>query len=310
LFRRGKYALLVGAVAGTAAAHAYVPVPPPALLPDGFVAKPEIARAASFGFDAVVADYHWLKAVQIVGGAADPESYGAVLGRLIDVTTTLDPWVGHPYRFAAVWLQGTREDVAAANAILERGIAYHPLDWRNRFYLAFNLFFHFGEEGLAGEVLAPAIEMEGSPRYLGRLVARLRAGTGGLEASAAFLQELVSSAVDPRTRAEYEKALDEIDAERRARFLDAARETYRNRHGVDITAVEDLAIGPRAVMSGLPPEPNGWEWIVDPESGRIVSSFYKKRYEPHIHPAHRIHRDTFGEANATVPAGETQEGAP
>ena len=34
-----------------------------------------------------------------------------IIGRLIDVVTALDPWVGHPYRFAAVWLTDSEQSV-------------------------------------------------------------------------------------------------------------------------------------------------------------------------------------------------------
>ena len=49
-----------------------------------------------------------------------------LIGRLIDVVTTLDPWVGHPYRFAALWMTDDESAVRKANELLERGIAHHP----------------------------------------------------------------------------------------------------------------------------------------------------------------------------------------
>ena len=83
------------------------------------------------------------------------------------------------------------------------------------------------------------------------------------------------------------------DAVYRARFLDAARESFVGRTGRDIHAVEDLVQGPEAVLASLPPEPNGFEWTLDPESGRIVSSFYRHRYEGQIHPTDRKRREAW-----------------
>jgi hypothetical protein len=241
------------------------------------------------GFDAVVADYYWLLAIQLVGGASAMESIPTdEVGRLIDVVTTIDPWVDHPYRFAALWLTDSEANVRHANRLLRRGIAHHPEEWRNRYHLGFNHFFYLGDNQRAADWLETAIPLKNSPLYLGPLVARLRSERGGLETAAAFLQEMVRGADDGYARAEYEKALDEIQVERAARYLDAARAEYRRRFGRDISRVEDLTARPDPVLPFLPPaHPHleGWSWVLDEESGEIVSSFYGSRYHLHAHPA-------------------------
>ena len=128
-------------------------------------------------------------------------------------------------------------------------------------------------------MLAGAIELPGAPRYLKRLVARLRSESAGLDVAEAFLRELWESTSDPRARADYEKALDEITTERRARILDAARALYQKRRGRDIERVEDLVRGPSPVLRELPEEPHGWEWELG-DDGRIVSTYLGHRYEP------------------------------
>ena len=39
-----------------------------------FVPRPEVARVTALGFDAVLADYYWLQAVQVVGQEVNPEA--------------------------------------------------------------------------------------------------------------------------------------------------------------------------------------------------------------------------------------------
>jgi tetratricopeptide (TPR) repeat protein len=295
----GKAALLASSLLLTAAVHGRMPIRSHAELGEPFVPRPEVARATALGFNAVLSDYYWLRAVQIVGAAARPEDHATLLGRLIDVVTTLDPWVGHPYRFAAVWLVDSQESVREANRLLQRGIEHHPDDWRQPFYVGFNHYYYLGENEAAADAMERAATLEGSPRYLPRLVARLRAGSAGLETAAAFLTELARSAPDGFAKAEYEKALDEIETERRARVLDAAREAWRRRHGRDIERVADLVEGPEPVLRALPPELHGWEWVLDEATGRIVSSWYGRRYEPHLAP-HRA----AGDGQAATPREE------
>ena len=260
-----------------------------------FVPAPGMAKLAALGFDAVLADYYWLRAVQIVGSEAGPAGRNELIGRLIDVVTTLDPWVLHPYRFAAVWMTDDESAVRKANALLERGIAHHPQDWLNRFHLGFNHFFYFGENAEAAAALEPAVGLPGAPRYLGRLVARLRseAGGGELESAAAFLNELLRQNSDPYVKAEYEKALDEIETERRARVLDAARKEFESRHHRDIQSVEELVSVRPPVLRVLPPEPHGWEWTLDPDSGQIVSSWVGHRYSVRIDQTNRKMLERF-----------------
>lgn len=276
-------------------AHRQIPPVVRAQKGEHFVPRPEVARAAALGFDAALADWYWLQAVQVVGATVvNPAQHGQLLGRLVDVVTTLDPWVDHPYRFAAVWLTETEREVRTAVRLLERGIQYHPDDWRNFFHLGFDHFYYLEENARAARRLEQAAALPGSPAYLPRLVARLRAQSGStdLDATQIFLQQLAHDAEDEYVRSEYLKAMDEVETERRARMLDAAREAYRRRNGRDIERVADLAEGPGAVLRRLPPELHGWGWELD-DDGRIVSSYYGRRYEVKIGELDRQRRERW-----------------
>ncbi len=294
-----RVALTLVALVTTGSVHAHMDTTARIERGETFVPRPDRARAMALGFDSVVADYYWLMAVQAVGGSVGGHDFPTEhIGRLIDVVTTVDPWVDHPYRFAALWLTDDEANVRRANRLLLRGIAHHPTDWRNRYHLGFNHFFYLEENQRAADVLETAIPLSGSPRYLGPLVARLRTSGGGLETAAAFLQELDRTAEDEYSRAEYQKALDEIQTERAARFLDAARDAFERRFGRDIERVEDLVTGPNPVLRGLPPahpQLDGFRWRLNRETAEIVSSFYRKRYQLHVHPSDRLRQEHWRE---------------
>ena len=251
-----------------------------------------MAKLLSFGFDAAFADLNWMRAIQIVGAEAGPAGHSHTLAALLDVVTTLDPWVDHPYRFAAVWITDDEAAVRKANALIRRGIEHHPEDWRGYFYLAFNHFFYLDEQAEAAEALRPALDLEGRPIYLTRLHARLHARAGGLDASAAFLHEMAQQASDDAERAKFEEALLEVETERRARFLDAARAEYVRRHGRDITAVEDLISG--GVLRALPADPFGEGWQLG-ETAQIVSKHVRYRYGVKLDRGSRRIREQFRE---------------
>lgn len=304
--RRLRMFVLLGCAIGmTATAHTRVPQRTIAPNAEDFVPRPEVARTLALGFDSALADLYWLRAVQVVGREKqDPHRHGLYLGRLVDVVTTLNPWVEHPYRFAAIWLTGSPDEVRFGNTLLERGIEHHPDDWRNYFYLGFNHFYYLDDLKSARSALEKAIALEGSPVYLKRLVARLRANTDSLDTASAFLAELANEATSPRARRQYEDALIEIETERRARVLDAAREEYRKRTGRDIGSVTDLVQGRHRVLTRLPEEPNGGGWMLLDGSGRIVSTYYGNRYEPYLQAARYARA---AEWNEPIGAGSSSE---
>jgi hypothetical protein len=256
-----------------------------------WVPRPEVARIAAIGFESLAADFYWLRVVQLVGSTTDPTAWATLIERITQVVVTLDPWVDHPYRFAALWTSENPETIGGANRLLERGIAYHPREWRNRFYLSFNHFFQLGDTETAARELDRAVELPGAPPYLGRLSARLSAVGGDIEAANAYLQTLLEQDPPEWHRIEYEKALEEIETERRARVLDAARARFQHETGADIRRIEELAWGPDAVLFTIPPEPHGFGWVLHPETGQIVSGYYGRRYRLHFQdPDHPLRR--------------------
>ena len=87
-------------------------------------------------------------------------------------------------------LTGDEAAVREGIRLLRRGIEHHPDEWRNRFYLGFNYFFYLGENAAAAEALEHASKLPGSPRYLPRLVARLRSESADEEAAESIQAEL------------------------------------------------------------------------------------------------------------------------
>ena len=229
------------------------------------------------------------------------------LGKLVDVVTTLNPHVGHPYRFAAVWLTHDKQLVREGNRLLERAILHHPEDWRNYFYLGFNHFFYLLDYSAAADALEIAMTLPNAPAYLPRLVARLKSQHADVDVGEVFLRELVRTTQDEEAKAKLQIALDEIEIEYKARHLDRARAAYVELFGRDIRLLEDLTRDPNRVLERLPnAEPDGLPaslsrgsvWEIDPESGRIQSSYLGSRYEIHYSGSDRRRIKEWAEEDA------------
>jgi hypothetical protein len=271
------------------------------------VPSPERARLLALGFEPAIADYYWIQALQVVGDAQHPAERTETVEALMDLVTGLDPRVDHPYRFAALWLTESYEQVTHANRLLEKGIAYHPLDWRNRFYLGYNHFFYLEDNARAADVLEAAVRFPDAPHYLAAFVTRLRASSDSLDTAVLFLQQLIQQTEDEYVLADYLDTLAEIETERRARLLDRARGEFQRRQGRDIQTPSELWSGPLRVLASAPPahpQIAGQRWTLDPKSGEIVSSYYKTRYRVHSDAADEAQRRRLRETR------EPSEGAP
>jgi len=285
IIRWSVWVLALGIVFG---AHQQISSEPAASREEVFLPKPELAKLAAIGFEAVASDYYWIQALYKVGATRDrPSEFAPYIAKIIDVVTTLDPYVGHPYRFGAIWLTDSKESVRRANDLLRRGIEFHPDDWRNYFYLGYNLFYYLNENEAAADALEHAASIEGSPAYLPRLVARLRSEHADLEAAAIFLTELLQTTESEDAVAIYRGALDEIDVEVKARYLERARTSFQELAGRDIKSVDELVTSPHSVLAELPaPEPRelppalrkGDHWFLDPKTDQITSTYYNRRY--------------------------------
>ncbi|MCP3984696.1 MAG: hypothetical protein GY723_09920 [bacterium] len=279
-------ALLLAACCVIGLSHGKLSPLPRTAADESYLPDPAMAKLTSFGFDALLADFYWLQAVQLLGGPEGARGKSHRIGALVDLVTRLNPRVDHPYRFAALWMTDDLAAVHKANVLIQRGIEAHPDDWRNHFHLAFNYFFFLGENQRAAEVLATAVVLPRAPVYLGRLAARLRSDRGGLSAASAFLATLLQGAEDPQAREAYEQALQQVETERLARVLDRARQTFRERHARDIVSIDELVTVSPSVLERLPPDPFGSGWDLNKE-GVIVSSGIGYRYVPQIDATNR-----------------------
>jgi hypothetical protein len=115
------------------------------LQPDADVlnlSSPRIIKKMSLGYDSLMADIYWTRAVQYYGDKRHAQSQGAtgaaehfpLLMPLLEITTTLDPQLLVAYKFGAIFLAepmpkgAERPDLAVK--LLRQGIANNPDAWR------------------------------------------------------------------------------------------------------------------------------------------------------------------------------------
>jgi hypothetical protein len=239
------------------------------------------------GFESLAADLYWLRAVQYFGGQKvfGRDTRMELLEPLLDITVTLDPRMEVAYRYGAIFLAEPVPIGAGrprqAVALLERGVAALPANWRLRQDLGFIHFLHLGEAHRASEVLREASELPGAPFWLRTLAADVLA-RGGDRATAKRMWRQIHDQSDGAVRANALVNLQVLEALDEAERLTQVVAEFARRTGGRPRSLDELAgsglLRRRAVDSeGVPFE-------YDAETGRVRVSPRSPLYRPDREP--------------------------
>lgn len=227
------------------------------------------------GFEQVMADVYWLRAVQYYGGERyfNRGSRFPLLEPLIDITVDLDPRFLLGYRYGATFLAEHWPSGAgrpeAAEALLERGIARNPEAWQLYWDLGTIRYLFTRRHEEAAEVLLEGAELPGAPKWLVSLSGRILAEADRRETSRLIWRQLYAEhdgamKENARMNLLYLDALDVIELHRER--LDAFHERA-GRWPPSLAAVAGAA-------GASPPleDPTGTPFDYNPETGAVTLS--------------------------------------
>jgi tetratricopeptide (TPR) repeat protein len=135
----------------------------------------------SLGFNGLVADWYWMRALQYVGTKVlnipehlQLDNLGQLdlqlLAPLLDTATTLDPQFMEPYQYAAIVLPEV--DMQEAIRITKKGIVANPSAWRLYHHLGY-IYWQQGDFQAAGEAYSQGAALPGAPRWMEAMKARM-----------------------------------------------------------------------------------------------------------------------------------------
>ena len=223
------------------------------------------------GLENLMADVYWLRTVQFFGHqhAFAQQRRFDLLVPLAEITTTLDPRFELAYRYGALFLAepypNGAGDIAAAEALLRKGIAANPQNWKLRRDLGYIYYFHLRDPRRAADAMLDASRIPGSPDWLKTM-------------AASFLAEddrATSRALWTKLYEEFEGSMKGTAAFNLAR-LDALDHVDRVQEAVDLLA-RRLGRPPASweemFAAGLPPplarDPGGVALDYDPGRGVV-----------------------------------------
>ena len=283
-FATGAGLCLAAAVSLHAANDRWFPAPAvdrPELL---YVRSPETMRRLAFGYDALLADIYWMRALQYYGRehlslVPSSELYDpshvptyALLYPLLDLTTSLDPYFSIAYRFGAIYLGEAypggpgRPDLGIA--LLRKALEKQPQKWQYMQDLGFVYYWHLQDYTKAAEWFNRAASVPGAPAWMRPLAAVTLAEGGRRDASRQLWQQIAQSD-EKWLRESAEHRLTQLDA---MDAIDAlqARVTAFERANPGRAPTWD-AVRAARLVGGVPLDPTGTPYVIDP-AGRVTVS--------------------------------------
>jgi hypothetical protein len=239
-------------------------------------------RRMSLGYDSLLADIYWTRAVQYYGSRAGIE--GArfeLLWPLLDLATTLDSKLIIAYRFGAIFLSepspagAGRPDLAIE--LVKRGIAANPDQWHLNADLGFIYYWRLRDYPNAAAAYLEGSRVPGAPFWLKMMAARISEKGGSLETSRLIWSQIYETAQDKTVRDKAMEMLRGLRAQEDEEQLDELAQEYRKRFGHFPASTGDLHDA--GLVRGNPVDPAGYPYVfgadgkssLDPQSPVVIA---------------------------------------
>lgn len=225
-----------------------------------YIPSPKILKQMSLGYDGLLADVYWTRAVQYFGGKHYSRSTRYdLLAPLLDITTTLDPHLIVAYEFGSIFLAQKPPEGAGepdkAIALVERGIRENPDDWRLFYDLGFLQYTEKQDYLAAARAFERGSHVPGAHPSMKILAAAMAQHAGDAATARLIWTTTLETATDKLIRANAIKHLRALKVDSDIQQLDQLIAAYEKSHGhAPASWMELIAAG---MIRGIPVDPLG-----------------------------------------------------
>ena len=226
----------------------------------------------SLGYEGLLADIYWTRAVQYYGRQRLTRSGRFdLLGPLLQITTTLDPQLIVAYRFGAVFLaekppSGAGQPLQALQ-LLRRGIVANPDYWRLWQDLGFVYYWDLQDYAGASRAFRIGSERPGAQVWLKTLAAAAEGGEH--ETSRLLWSEIYHQADNEQIRRSAQDHLAALAAQEDLGRLNSLLLRYRELFGQPARALGEIVAA--GLLSRVPVDPSGVPYIVNSQGQAALS---------------------------------------
>ncbi|HXY07174.1 MAG TPA: hypothetical protein VEI52_04895 [Terriglobales bacterium] len=236
-----------------------------------YLMSPKIVKRLSLGYDGLMADVYWTRAVQYFGARHIVGSrHYELLGPLLEIATMLDPHLTVAYLFGGNFLAPPPPHGAGmpqqAIQLTEYGIRNNPSDWKLYYNLGFIYYMELKDYSKAADAFARGAEVPGAHPFLKVMAAQMAQHAGELQMAQMMWTTAYQSTQDPDIRDNAAAHLLALKVEEDIINLEKLVSLYRERTGDWPSSFSELEA--TGLLRALPLDPLGQPYKLEPE-GRV-----------------------------------------
>ncbi len=210
-----------------------------------FITSPKAVKRLSLGYDGLLADIYWTRAVQYFGGRhVAGASHFRMLAPLLEITTTLDPHLVVAYQFGANFLSPKPPNGAGmpekAIQLVNYGIQNNPNDWKLYYELGFIYYMDVKDYAKAADAFARGSQIPDAHPFLKVMAAQMAQHAGDTQMARALWTTTYQSTQDKQIRGNALVHLRALQVADEVTAIEAIVGQYRQTTGRTPTSLDEL----------------------------------------------------------------------
>ena len=236
-----------------------------------YVSSPQALKRLSLGYDGLLADIYWTRAVQYYG---TKHHEGAqrfdLLAPLLEITTTLDPKLLVAYEYGSNFLAPKPPNGAGmperAIALEEFGIRNNPDTWQLYYNAGFIQYMELKDYAAAAETFARGSRVPNAHPFLAILAGKMAEHAGDLQMARMMWSTTYLTTKDVDVRANAAAHLRALQVDEDVTNLEALTKRYQQQSGIFPFSFAELQAA--GMLQDIPRDPLGQAYKLMPD-GRV-----------------------------------------
>lgn len=260
-----------------------------------YISSPKLLKRLSLGYEGLLADVYWTRAVQYYGGL---HHWGGgryeLLWPLLNITTQLDPHLIPAYEYGATFVSAKPPNGAGlpdrAIQLMDYGITHNPNDWHLYYDLAY-IYYDLKDYRSASEVFERGSHVPNAHPFLKVLAAQMAQHGGELQTAQMLWSAVLATTHDKNIRENAIWHLRAIKVAQDVTALGKLVEIYRERYGHFPHSFREMETAGLLRSTPVDPVDNEYQldaqgnvFIADPENFPFVEKGLPPGYVPRSVP--------------------------
>ncbi|HWZ44231.1 MAG TPA: hypothetical protein VNW97_12195 [Candidatus Saccharimonadales bacterium] len=239
-----------------------------------YISSSKSLKRMSLGYQGLLADIYWTRAVQYFGAKHIVEDMRYdLLYPLLDITSDLDPHLVVTYTYGSFFLsqappKGAGEPDRAVE-LLEKGIRYNPNDWHLYFNLGFVHYMDRKDLKAAYQAFARGSERPDAHPFLKVMAASLAQKVDDVSIATQLWNQILETSQDKSIRENAQQHLAALGVDQIVVELERRAAAYRDRYGRPPLDWQEIIQA--GLLRGVPADPTGAPYKLMPSGAVQVS---------------------------------------